>query len=327
MEKVLLVETPRRRQSSSCPPDCWASKSWTGPKSKPFFPRQGFSTAAEPAFQEARHAARQDDRQPVLRSLDAHAHQLRDRRQAPGRRRGFDHGVRLQRLQGRIAGGHAEHAGGHAAGRDRDAARGVGRAAFSGALPADSHHQRRRRHPRASHAGAARCAHHSRPPAALEGLRVAIIGDIAHSRVARSNVHLLSKFGADIVLCGPAPLLPPELACIATGVTLTHDIREAIRRRRRHHDAARATGAPARTAVRRKRIFPVLRAAPGAHGAGQAGRHRHAPRPHQPRARAIQRSGRFPALRDSESGGKWRGRAHGGAGTRDRGDLHVRAAH
>ncbi len=63
----------------------------------------------------------------------------------------------------------------------------------------------------------------------LEGLRVAIIGDIAHSRVARSNVHLLSKFGVDIVLCGPAPLLPPELAHIAPGVTLTNDIREAIR--------------------------------------------------------------------------------------------------
>src|ERR1700754_4630353 len=63
----------------------------------------------------------------------------------------------------------------------------------------------------------------------LEGLRVAIIGDIAHSRVARSNVYLLSKFGADIVLCGPASLLPKELAQIATGVTLEHNIREAIR--------------------------------------------------------------------------------------------------
>jgi aspartate carbamoyltransferase catalytic subunit len=62
----------------------------------------------------------------------------------------------------------------------------------------------------------------------LEGLRVAIIGDIAHSRVARSNVYLLSKFGAQIVLCGPASLLPPELARIAPGVTLTHDICEAI---------------------------------------------------------------------------------------------------
>jgi len=64
---------------------------------------------------------------------------------------------------------------------------------------------------------------------ALEGLRVAIIGDIAHSRVARSNVHLLAKFGVDIVLCGPPTLLPPELTRIATGVSLTTDIREAIR--------------------------------------------------------------------------------------------------
>ena len=63
----------------------------------------------------------------------------------------------------------------------------------------------------------------------LEGLRVAIIGDIAHSRVARSNIHLLSKFGAAIVLCGPASLLPAELAQIAPGVHLTYDIREAIR--------------------------------------------------------------------------------------------------
>lgn len=63
---------------------------------------------------------------------------------------------------------------------------------------------------------------------ALEGLRVAIIGDIAHSRVARSNVHLLSKFGARIVLCGPAALLPAELAQIAPGVELTNDIKVAI---------------------------------------------------------------------------------------------------
>lgn len=63
----------------------------------------------------------------------------------------------------------------------------------------------------------------------LEGLRVAIIGDIAHSRVARSNIHLLAKFGVDIVLCGPAPLLPHELSQIAPGVTLEHDIQTAIR--------------------------------------------------------------------------------------------------
>jgi aspartate carbamoyltransferase catalytic subunit len=63
----------------------------------------------------------------------------------------------------------------------------------------------------------------------LEGLRVAIIGDIAHSRVARSNVFLLSKFGVKIVLCGPAPLLPPEIAQIAPDVELTNNMEEAIR--------------------------------------------------------------------------------------------------
>ena len=65
--------------------------------------------------------------------------------------------------------------------------------------------------------------------ARLEDLKVAIIGDIAHSRVARSNVHLLSRFGSRIVLCGPASLLPFELARIAPGVTLTNDMNEAIR--------------------------------------------------------------------------------------------------
>ncbi|HTR39491.1 MAG TPA: aspartate carbamoyltransferase catalytic subunit [Bryobacteraceae bacterium] len=63
----------------------------------------------------------------------------------------------------------------------------------------------------------------------LEGLKVAIIGDIAHSRVARSNLFLLSKFGSRIVLCGPASLVPPELAQLAAGVTIAHRIEEAIR--------------------------------------------------------------------------------------------------
>src|SRR5580698_10434524 len=63
----------------------------------------------------------------------------------------------------------------------------------------------------------------------LEKLRVAIIGDIAHSRVARSNLYLLSRYGAEIVLCGPASLLPRELARVAPGVVLTTSMDEAIR--------------------------------------------------------------------------------------------------
>ena len=55
----------------------------------------------------------------------------------------------------------------------------------------------------------------------LEGLRVAICGDIAHSRVARSNAYLLSTMGAKVVMAGPRTLLPVELAA-ALGVE-AHD--------------------------------------------------------------------------------------------------------
>jgi len=63
----------------------------------------------------------------------------------------------------------------------------------------------------------------------LEKLRVAIIGDIAHSRVARSNIFLLSKFGVEVVLCGPASLLPREMGKMAPRVELTTDMETAIR--------------------------------------------------------------------------------------------------
>lgn len=62
----------------------------------------------------------------------------------------------------------------------------------------------------------------------LEGLKIAIIGDIAHSRVARSNIHLLSKFGAKLFLCGPATMLPHSLASLASEITLTHSIERAV---------------------------------------------------------------------------------------------------
>ena len=177
-----------------------------------------FQPHAEPELQEAGHPARQDDRQPVLRSLHAHAHQLRDRGQAAGRGRRLDHGVGLQRVQGRIAGRHAEHAGGDAAGRHRDAPRGLGRAALPGAPSADAHHQRRRRHARASHPGAARRAHHPgplRPRSKASAWRSSATSRTAAWRAR--NIHLLSKFGVEIVLCGPASLLPAELGAARAG--------------------------------------------------------------------------------------------------------------
>ncbi len=42
----------------------------------------------------------------------------------------------------------------------------------------------------------------------LQGLKVALIGDIMHSRVAQSNIHLLLKMGAEVMLCGPPTLIP-----------------------------------------------------------------------------------------------------------------------
>ena len=59
----------------------------------------------------------------------------------------------------------------------------------------------------------------------LEGLEVAIVGDLMHSRVARSNVWLLTKLGARVRLCAPPTLVPPGLEQLAP---VTHSIEEAV---------------------------------------------------------------------------------------------------
>jgi aspartate carbamoyltransferase catalytic subunit len=60
----------------------------------------------------------------------------------------------------------------------------------------------------------------------LDGLRVAIIGDIAHSRVARSNIFALSKFDTEVTCCAPPTMLPPGLESL--GVKVAYRIEEAI---------------------------------------------------------------------------------------------------
>ena len=60
----------------------------------------------------------------------------------------------------------------------------------------------------------------------LAGLRVAIVGDIAHSRVVRSNIHLLRKMGAEVVISGPPTLLPLEVERLGVKVALR--IEEAV---------------------------------------------------------------------------------------------------
>lgn len=60
----------------------------------------------------------------------------------------------------------------------------------------------------------------------LEGRRVAIVGDILHSRVARSNLHCLKALGARLVFCGPPTMLPYGLE--ALGIDVTTDFDEAL---------------------------------------------------------------------------------------------------
>lgn len=60
----------------------------------------------------------------------------------------------------------------------------------------------------------------------LEGAKISIIGDIAHSRVARSNIWALLKLGAQVTLCGPQTLLPKSFAQL--GVRLTTHLKEAL---------------------------------------------------------------------------------------------------
>jgi aspartate carbamoyltransferase catalytic subunit len=61
----------------------------------------------------------------------------------------------------------------------------------------------------------------------LTGLKISFVGDILHSRVARSNIWGLTKMGAKVTVCGPKTLLPPEIEKL--GVRATTDLFEAVR--------------------------------------------------------------------------------------------------
>lgn len=60
----------------------------------------------------------------------------------------------------------------------------------------------------------------------LAGKKIAIIGDIAHSRVAMSNMHLLTKMGAKVRVCGPPTLIPKFIKSF--GVEVSYDVRETL---------------------------------------------------------------------------------------------------
>jgi aspartate carbamoyltransferase catalytic subunit len=63
----------------------------------------------------------------------------------------------------------------------------------------------------------------------LNGLQVTIVGDVYHSRVARSAIHLFSKVGAKVTLCGPPELLPEIATTLASNLRISRSCEEAVR--------------------------------------------------------------------------------------------------
>jgi aspartate carbamoyltransferase catalytic subunit len=109
----------------------------------------------------------------------------------------------------------------------------------------------------------------------LAGKRVVILGDLLHSRVARSNVWSLTALGAEVVLCGPPTLLPPGAAALYAARTVSGT--GAARRVRIEPEIARAlAGADAVMALRLQRerqeagLLPTLREYTRAYGLSEA---------------------------------------------------------
>ncbi|MBC8046100.1 MAG: aspartate carbamoyltransferase catalytic subunit, partial [Fimbriimonadaceae bacterium] len=60
----------------------------------------------------------------------------------------------------------------------------------------------------------------------LKGVKVALVGDILHSRVAGSNIHCLKKLGAEVTVCGPPTLMPKFIESM--GVKVSYDVKETL---------------------------------------------------------------------------------------------------
>ncbi|HPQ45315.1 MAG TPA: aspartate carbamoyltransferase catalytic subunit [Syntrophales bacterium] len=85
----------------------------------------------------------------------------------------------------------------------------------------------------------------------MEGLKIAIVGDIAHSRVARSNIYGLTKMGADVAVCGPAMMIPRDIDQM--GVSVYYHMEEAIK------DADVVMMLRMQLERQKKNLFPSLR--------------------------------------------------------------------
>ena len=146
----------------------------------------------------------------------------------------------------------------------------------------------------------------------IGGLKLAIIGDLLHSRVLRSNLLLLKALGADVWVCSPPTLMPPGIERF--GVRATTSLDEAVEgadaimmlRIQTRADAGALLPVVAR-------VLHPLWDDHGAAAAGEARRDRHAPGTDEPRGRDCFGGGRRPVLRHLGPGCQRCGRSYGRA--------------
>lgn len=116
----------------------------------------------------------------------------------------------------------------------------------------------------------------------LEGAKVAICGDVMHSRVARSNIYGLTTMGAKVVLCAPPTLIPPAHGRVGCAIAPT--IEDACENADVVMGLLHSARAPAEGAVPlRGGILRPLGDHAGKAGAGEKGCAGHAPRSDEPR--------------------------------------------
>ena len=144
----------------------------------------------------------------------------------------------------------------------------------------------------------------------IAGLKVAIVGDLLHSRVLRSNVLLLTKLGADVWVCGPPTLVPVGVERLGVHVTTSVD------------EAVEGADVVMLLRIQLERMqggfFPSLREYFNVFGMteqrlrlAKSGRHRDAPRTDEPRRRDCLGSGRWTVFGDPRAGRQRCGGAHG----------------
>ncbi len=136
----------------------------------------------------------------------------------------------------------------------------------------------------------------------FSNLTVAIVGDVLHSRVARSDIHALTTLGcAEVRVVGPKTLVPSDMARHGRA-RVPHARRGHQGLRRRHHAAPAERAHERRAAAIVAGVLQDLRPYAREAAAGQARRHRDAPGPDQPRRGDRLRRGRRQAERDPPAG-------------------------